>query len=441
MKVLIVEQHDKPGGYFTSFKRRGFLFDAAAHSFGNYREGGHVRKILTELGVDKLVKIRRFDPSDILITPDFKITFWNDEKDTIADLANIFPKEKDNIVKYFDFVTSANQSEFIKLKDKTFSSLLHSFFKDEKLINSIALPVFGSGGLPPSLMHSFIASKIFSEFIIDGGYYPEGGIQSLPNALDYIIKQRGGEILYKRLVKNILVKNNSVAGVKLDNDETLISRYVVSACDMTQTFKTFLGEEIIGKQIISNLKSMVPSISTFILYMGIDKPFKGIPEPGANTWYLPHYDLNEIYCQMGKCNFSKTSHLLWVSPDKKTIIASFNAPFKTKMFWKQNKKKIAEEFISNIEKYIPDLKKHIVYFDAATPSTLYRYTLNYKGAAFGWAKIPSQAFDPVMSKTTSINGLYLTGHWTSISFGMPGTCYAGCDTAKRILRKEKLQCN
>ena len=34
MKVLIVEQHDKPGGYCTSFKRQGFTFDAAAHTLG-----------------------------------------------------------------------------------------------------------------------------------------------------------------------------------------------------------------------------------------------------------------------------------------------------------------------------------------------------------------------------------------------------------------------
>src|SRR4030043_950702 len=84
MKVLIAEQHYKPGGYFTSFKRRGFSFDAAAHSFGNYREGGHVRKILTEIGVDKIIKIKRFDPSDIIIAPDFKLTFWNDTNATIA---------------------------------------------------------------------------------------------------------------------------------------------------------------------------------------------------------------------------------------------------------------------------------------------------------------------------------------------------------------------
>lgn len=438
MKVLIIEQHDKPGGYFTSFKRKGFLFDAAAHSFGNYREGGHVHKIFTEIGVDKIIKIERFDPSDIIITPDFKMTFWNNQDTTLAGLTNLFPQEKDNIINFFDFLTSSNQTEFSKLKSKTFNSLLCSFFSDEKLINSFAFPVFGNGGLPPSLMHAFSGSKIFSEFVIDGGYYPEGGIQKLPNALDSIIKQNQGTILYRTLVKEILVSNNSVTGVQLENNETLFSKYVISACDMVQTYTALLKKTINDNQMIERLGNMVPSISTFILYIGISKPFDGLPPPGTNTWYLPHYDLDDIYNQIQKCDLGKAGmYMFRVSPDQKTLLAFVGAPFQNHFFWKENKKKIAEDFLNRIETLIPNIKKNIVYFDAATPQTLYRYTLNSQGAAFGWAKTTSQTYDALYSKTTDINGLYLTGHWTSIAFGMPGTCYAGHDTAKRILRKRE----
>ncbi len=439
MKVLVVEQHDKPGGYFTSFKRRNFLFDAAAHSFGNYREGGHVRKILTDIGIDRLVEIERYDPSDIVITPDFNITFWNDTKKTGADIARIFPKESENVNNFIHFMTSSDQSSFLTLKDKTFGDLLHSFFKDSRLISSLAFPVFGNGGLPPSLMHAFSGAKIFSQFILDGGYYPKGGIQHLPDALAHVIKENNGTVLYRRLVKKILHKHNSVIGVELDTNEEMSGRYVVAACDMTQTLQNLLGEATVGKQAISSLHETVPSISTFILYLGIDKPFTGLPLAGVNTWYLPHYDLDEIYSDVEKCTISKSSaFMLRVSPDKKTIIAFFGAPFRTSLFWKEKKKEIAEHFLDHIERYIPHLKEHVVYFDAATPSTLHRYTLNYHGAAFGWAKMPSQIFNTSLSKTALIKGLYMAGHWTSIAFGMPGTCYSGYDTAKRILRKEKI---
>jgi phytoene dehydrogenase-like protein len=440
LKVLIIEQHDKPGGYFTSFKRRGFLFDAAAHSFGNYREGGHVRKILTDLGVDKETEIKRYDPSDIVITPDFSITFRNNIRDTIEGLSAVFPAERDNIIHFFNFLTLSGQSEFAKLKDKTFSDLLHTFFIDERLINSIAFPVFGNGGLPPSLMHAFSGSKIFSEFVIDGGYYTEGGIQQLPNAVVRIVRQHNGEVIYRKRVKKILHANNTVNGIMLDTGEKIFSKYVVSACDMTQTFKTFLERKTIGNQLSDTLKTMTPSVSTFILYIGIDKPFDGLPLPGTNTWYLPVYDLDEIHRQNEKGNFGKIgAYMLRVSPDKKTIVAFFGAPYKTPLFWKKQKQRVTEDFLGRIVTLIPDLREHIVYLDAATPATLYRYTLNYKGAAFGWAKTPSQTFERIFSRTTFMRGLFLTGHWTSIAFGLPGTCYSGYDTAKRILRKEKVQ--
>ena len=64
MKVLIAEQHFKPGGYCTSFKRKGFTFDAAAHSFGGYREGGIVNKVFSELRIEKKIQIHQADVID-----------------------------------------------------------------------------------------------------------------------------------------------------------------------------------------------------------------------------------------------------------------------------------------------------------------------------------------------------------------------------------------
>jgi phytoene dehydrogenase-like protein len=444
MTVLVVEQHDKPGGYCTSFKRQGFIFDAAAHSFGSYREGGNFRQIVNDLGIDKIIKIIRFNPSDIIFAPDFKITFWNETKDTINHLVNIFPKEESSIKKYYDFYnnqTSADQSENIKLKDKTFASVLNSFFINNALMSAISLPVLGNGGLPPTLMHAFTGTRIFHEFLIDGGYYPEGGMQEIPNALAYTIQQNHGTMLYKRLVKKILIKSNVAIGVELDNNETIYAKYIVSACDVTQTYKTLLGEVIVDEKIINKLETIEPSMSTFTLYLGIDKPFQGLPREGTNIWYLPHYDLDRLFNELmlgDLNNFGGGGFMFRVSPDKKTILAFCGAPYKTSSFWKQNKKKIATDFLSRIEKLIPNLKDHIVYFDAATPHTLYRYTLNYRGANYGWAPLQSQLFDPDFRQKTTIKGLYLTGHWTAQTHGIPGVSYLGHNTAKLILKQEKL---
>lgn len=439
MKVLIVEQHDKPGGYFTSFKKKGFLFDAAAHSFGNYKEGAHVRKTFTELGIDKLIEVERFSPSNIVVTPDFEVSFSSNVETTINNLASIFPEERHNITNFFNFASSASQTEFAKLKNKTFNSLLSDYFTNSKLISVLASPVFGSGGLPPSFMHAFIGIKIFSEFILDGGYYPKGGIQNLPNAMAHIIKKNAGTVFYKRLVKKILCNNNKVIGVELDNHESVTAKYVVSACDMIQTFSFFLDQRLLNNHAQDRLKSMTPSLSFFMLYVGLNKPFTGFPPSGTNMWCLPYYDLDEIYHNTIKCTFDGTSmYLLRLSPDSKSLIASFLATYKTRSFWSQHKQQITQDFLSGIEKFIPNLKKHIAYTDSATPATLYRYTSNHEGAAFGWSKSPSQIFDPLFCKTTFVEGLYLAGHWTGMGFGMPGACYSGHDVAKRILRRENI---
>ena len=135
----------------------------------------------------------------------------------------------------------------MKLKDKTFKDfLLHSFFKDEKLINAIALPVFGNGGFPPSLMSAFVGAKIFSEFLIDGGYYPADRNAKSAGCLSTFSRNTEENcVLYRKRVKKILLRHGQVKGVSIRRNEVFSSNYLVSACDARQTFINFLGEKIV----------------------------------------------------------------------------------------------------------------------------------------------------------------------------------------------------
>ena len=54
-RVVIREQHSAPGGYVTSFSRKGFRFDAGA---GCFSSGGMVLPILRSLGVAGALQIR-----------------------------------------------------------------------------------------------------------------------------------------------------------------------------------------------------------------------------------------------------------------------------------------------------------------------------------------------------------------------------------------------
>ncbi len=435
LKVLIIEQHNKPGGYCTSFKRKGFIFDAAAHSFGSYKENGSFWSIHIFLEIDEILNIKRYDPSDIVISPDYQIVFHNNLEETTFNLIKQFPTEKQGILDFITFITKLDKIETAKLKNKTFLDILNSYISDIKLKSLLSTTILGNGGLPPSLLHAFTGVKIFLEFLIDGGYYPGDCMQSLPESLVLSLKNYNGQIIFNNIVKKILVKNNIAIGVELENKVKIFSQFIVSACDIKQTYFNLLNKNKIVNTKIKKIATMIPSISTFILYLGIDKYFKGLPPEGSNVWYLPYYDLDKYFYYINQCEFNKAGgFMLRVSPSKKTLIAFFLAPFISKLYWKKNKKAVCQDFLNRIASWIPDIKSHIIYVEAATPYTLLRYTNNYQGANYGWAPTVSQLFDPDFKQKSEIKGLYFTGHWTCQTHGIPGTAYLGYNTAKLILK-------
>ncbi len=78
-KVLMLEHHYVPGGYATSFKRKGFTFEVSLHQTLALNEGGYMHDILSKLGVmDKITPIRlsstlklKTELGDLYVGPDY----------------------------------------------------------------------------------------------------------------------------------------------------------------------------------------------------------------------------------------------------------------------------------------------------------------------------------------------------------------------------------
>lgn len=438
MKVLIVEKNSEPGGYCSSFTRDGFTFDACVHSLGSLKKDGIVAKALKDLQIDKRIKIKRYNPSDIIITSDIRINFWNDSNKAIQEFQGSFPKEAKNLTNFFEYLNTSQGVSQAQLRNLTFKDLLDSYFSDNKLKAILALFVLGNIGLPASLISAFIAVKFYKQFILDGGYYPDGAMQTFSDILATRFKEFGGDLLLSHFVKTIRINDNKTEGIVLEENNFISSKYVISDCDATQTFVNLIGEKITGKDTINRLNSLIPSLSMFILYLGVDNDINTLPQEGVNIWFLPNYNIEDMYIAAKDRRVENVSwFMVRVMPDKKSILVFVNAPFKNREYWHAHKEKLVDGLIKKTEYIIPDLSKHIIIKDAATPNTLYRRTLNYRGAAYGWASLPSQFAVPGFSQITSIQNLYLTGHWTTLAQGIPGVVYLGRDTAKIILRREK----
>ena len=295
MKVLIAEQHSQPGGYCTSFQRNGFLFDAAAHSFGGYRKNGIMHKVLQELGVSNRITIRKYDPSDIVLAPDHRLHFYSDMGKTIRGFQEAFEHESKGLNDFFLFLSNSSPLDLVALRNKNFQELLDRFFRDEKLKAILAFPVLGNGGLPPSRMSAFTAIKIYTEFLLDGGYYPEQSMQSLSDALADTFKMHGGELRTSCRAAQIVADESVVTGVVFDKVGLLQADCVISGCDARQTFLTLLQPGKVNQAFIRTLETWEPSLSVFVVYLGLDRSFEGLPSPGVNVWLLPHYDIENMY--------------------------------------------------------------------------------------------------------------------------------------------------
>ena len=438
MKVLLAEQHHKPGGYCSSFKRKGYLFDSASHCFGAYRKDGIVRKVINDHSIHHKINIIKFNPSDIIYTPDYHVSFRTNIEETIESFRLSFPQEEQNLRKFFNDVTYPNPNFFSKMRNWTFNDLLNRYFNDMYLKATLSMPLLGNGGLPPSQMSAFIGSKLYSEFLIDGGYYPEGGMQTLPDALSARFQEYGGTLRLSCKVKKIIMQDNKVSGIVLDNEDLISSRYVVSGCDARQTYLQLLDISHYNYEFYNQVNNMSPSLSDFIIYLGIDKNCENLPKTGTSLWFFSHYDIDKAYVAAQCADINGFGgYLLRISEDKSTILGIIPAPYKDKSYWDDNKDEFMHAFIEKIEyQSIPNLSSHVLYKEAATPHTLYRYTLNQNGASYGWAGTPSQIAVPNMRKASFLDGLYLTSSWSTHGIGISGVFYMGHDTAKIILRKE-----
>jgi prolycopene isomerase len=324
------------------------------------------------------------------------------------------------------------------LRNKTFKDLLDSYFEDYKLKAVLSLPVLGNVGLPPSLVSAITAATIYKEYIYDGGNYFEGGMQKLPNILVKKLKELGGDVILSKLVKKIKINDNLVKGIILEDNNFISAKYVVSNVDTRYTFLEMLNSNSTDKNVLDKLNGMTPSLSMFILYLGIDQNFSGFPEIPSNIWCLPDYDIERMYLTAMKGDVDNSDWFLFrASKDKRNILMLVNASFNTEKFWRDNKNRLTDLFIKKIEKIIPDLSKYVALKISATPHTLYKYTFNYKGAAYGWAGTSSQFAVSEFTQKTYIKNLYLTGHWTTLGQGISGVSYLGRSTAKMILNKRE----
>lgn len=448
LTVLIVEQRNIPGGYCTSFERKGYRFDVGVHYFGGVKNG-ILGQFLEELGIKDQIHFNRFDPTDKIIMPENIVYIRANSYDTISSFKKNFPKEKCNIERFFKFIMQKDLLEiYIRIKRMTFFELLNEFFEDIKLKSTLSVLLCNIGTSPKSAS-AFASVNLFRQYILDPGYYLNGGVQAFPDLLSQYFRRNKGNLLLSKKVIKIIQKNRKAIGVVLSDGQKIKCKVVVSNADATYTFKDLLNIKTRESKIIEGLKN-TPSV--FLVYLGFKKDFTLKTKEQNNIWYFSTYNIEEIFIKIKEniltgnlpgviCSFPSLHDLTGGNIYKHTANILFFAPYETHHFWRVHEKIIHDKILLKFGELFPNFENFVDLSFTATPLTLKRYTLNRDGAFAGWSSSITQMKSSLLPHRTSISNLYITGHWASVGFapygGISSVIFSGRKASKLILENFK----
>lgn len=456
LKVFIAEQHYVVGGCCSYFKRNGYTFECGAHSLGSCRSpDGYLYKVFNELGIYDILGIKRAECSDTLISSKYMINFSGDANQMANSLAREFRQYKDQIHSFFKEVERFGVKSFLqyysRYKSMTFDVFLSKYF-DNIEIREILSIFLGNLGVASDQISVITALALYRQFVLDGGYYVEGGMEKLGDVLKWNFHKNGGVVSLKDKVIKINLKNECASGIETERSGAIESKYVISTAGIKQTFLQLIDEALMPYDFICKVRNSKPSVSAVILYLGLKgREIKDL-KWGRTVWYIPDLNPNEVQRKAfnGQCDenveamimgFPSKYDELLVPHGCESLMCILSAPYKDNDYWHINKAKHRESIINRISTLIPDIKDRIEVCELATPPTIAKFTLNDAGAIYGLASTQDQINIDYMPLQTPVENLFLSSHWTTQGYGQAGipvVALAGRQAAIAIQRKENL---
>ena len=474
-KVLVLEQHDRPGGWTHSFTLNGYRFSPGVHYIGDLHEGGGLRRIYDGLGVSQDLAFVELNPDgyDHIVIGDRRVDFPKGKENLIERLKSQFPQEAKGIDTYFATLTSMMEAlrRIGRLKQPLQSAMsIPTIFKwmhlsgadlidayvNDPILRGVLAGQSGDHGLPPSQVSAFMHAGITNHYL-DGGYYPLGGAFTLPRAFVRALKRAGGEIRLQSRVKRILVEGRSVIGVQMESGEEIRAAVVISNADPEVTFGKLIGREKLSPRLQRKIDSVTYSTSCLSLFFATDVDLRLEGLDSGNMWYYDHADVDRIYASglTGAVLNDETPPGMFLTvttlkdPSKMhsghhTCESFAFVGYEAFEKWAHTKygarptdydamkEDLAWRMVRGLEKRIPGLSRHIVYYSLGTPLTNEHYLNATRGNLYGIDKRPSQVGPFAFSPRTEFDGLYLCGQST-LSHGVAGVTASGIDAAKAVL--------
>jgi prolycopene isomerase len=457
--VLVVERHDRPGGYAHAFRRRGYRFDSAVHLVSGcepvpFEGGGFLHHLLEGLGVRDRCDFVRVDPCYRVEWPGLTLDAPCELERFVEAHIERFPTQAKGIRGFLeDCLTIRGETSraegqttpgplarperfplLLRHRRATLEQVLADRVDDPAARAALAA-LWPYLGLPPSRVSFLYFATMLTSYIADGAYYCRGTFQTVADALVAAAQRDGGELLLRVPVRRILVEEGRAAGVVLENGQRVHAPVVISNADARQTALELTGAEHFPARYLGRLRAAKSSISAFVVYAATS--MNPADADLAHETFLypgPDHEASHRSGLHGEPDWLSMTVPTLVDPSlappgEHILVLTTLVDAHASPRWKDVKERWMDAMLERAECRLPGLRASLRFAEAATPRTMERYTRNDEGSIYGFDVTPGQVGPGRLDNQTPLPGLYLAGHWTRPGGGVAGVVRSGVRTA------------
>ena len=473
-KVLLLERHNIPGGYATSFVRGRYEFEVALHELsgvGSEGNWGGIYHYLKSCGVAKRLEFVQTPTLYRSIFSDHEFSLPTGWDAAESALCAAFPDDADGICRFLKLVRDIT-NELLSLR----MSGLHKLFRPKTLAQmprkypnllrynmacwgpvlrrfvkssqarAVLSQFWGYFGLPPERCSFFFFAIGLGTYLGYGASYVKGRSQSLSNAFVEAFEEHGGEARFGCGAKKILMRCGRVSAVITDRGDTVPCRFVVSNADPMVTCRELLPQDAVPRSFFGDLTRRKLGPSSVNVYLGVNRSPDQLGITDHEIFINGSDDFEQQYrdCHgLGPASCLAVTCYNHVQPDISPPGTSMVVLTTLKYgdAWRslrpgdylKVKHRHADHMIGMTERIAPDIRKYTEAIEVSTPLTNVRYGGAYGGSIYGWGPTPSTHTVWSMPPKGPVPGLFFAGAWTQPGGGFEPAMISGSMTAGRVL--------
>ncbi|MBN1663894.1 MAG: FAD-dependent oxidoreductase [Deltaproteobacteria bacterium] len=461
-RVLVLEKHNVPGGYASSFLRGRFEFDVALHELsgvGGEDSRGPLWGFLNAWGVASRVKFVPIAEFYRCVLPGLDVTLPFGRANFEECLIREFAKEAAGIKGFtglvFDIAEEAmrggmiggdpdnlNPSEFPNLmtySNRTVAQVFDSFFSDERL-RAVLGQLCGYLAQPPGKLMFINYVMGLSTYIKHGPVHIRGTSQALSQAFVETIESHGGRVWLNTGAAQILTSGDDVQGVKTQDGTEITAHQVVCNVNPIVACLNLIGRDKVPDWYLRRLGAWSAGSSTFNVFLGLDCDSRALGLRTHETFVGTDYNLDRYdeaalkTVQVNPIGASVTAYNVadpeFSSPGTAAVtltMGAYGAPWLklSPAQYLETKHRLASKVIDLAEIVAPGIRNHIEVLDVATPLTNARYSANPGGSFSGFAENRQCSNLGRIPSRGPLKGLYFANAWVNLGGGFMPSILSG----------------